>query len=434
MPGPNRSSQLPDIIRKGFTMRWKSVRPWQRRALLAVAVLCSVLVVWRGCFPRSELAAFLENEVVYGEVDDERFGVIIASREGDWVAVARDGRSLVYTAPGGQSATIYVNEAGLPTRIIDGGLIFELNGYENGTVDVAIVLPDGSIKTFRDVALPEQVRELRPTGEAVSADLLQLAARSADAEEPKPGDVTVAVSADIALELSGEFRLSDAVMLTGIAIATAAAIVPLATGAAVGVAAGALALGAVSVGLSIASLETGNAAYTASDVALGTFLCATSPINPVGGAANCVTTALTVANEVWVKDWELQKERESATRLAKSALVHGTGDVQITLTWQTPTDVDLWCTDPNGESIGYRHMRSNSGGRLDVDDRNGYGPENIFWARGRAPAGAYVVHVHHYRGDRPAPYQVLLKVDGREETFEGTLAPKQRNVVKMFTR
>jgi hypothetical protein len=149
---------------------------------------------------------------------------------------------------------------------------------------------------------------------------------------------------------------------------------------------------------------------------------------------NCLTTALTVANEVWVKDWELQEERESATRLARSALVHGTGDVQATLTWQVPTDVDLWCIDPGGEQIGYRHMRSRSGGRLDVDDRNGYGPENIFWARGKAPAGTYVVFLHHYSGNRPAPYQVLLKVDGREETFRGTLAPHERKLIKKFTR
>jgi hypothetical protein len=415
-------------------MKWKSLRPWQRRAFPVVAILCSALVVLRGCFPRSEMAAFLRNEVVYGEVEDERFAVIVASREGDWAAVARDGKSLVYTAHGGQSATIHVNDAGLPTRIVDGGLIFELNGYENGTVDVAVILPDGTIKTFRDVPLPESVRNLRPANETMSADLLQLATQSADANEPKPGDVSVAILSDTVYELSGGFQISDAVFSTVVALTTAAAVATFILAASPAVAVGGLALGAVSIGLSIASQETGNAAYTASDVALGTFLCATFPVNPVGGAMNCLTTALTVANEVWVKDWELQEERESATRLARSALVHGTGDVQATLTWQVPTDVDLWCIDPGGEQIGYRHMRSRSGGRLDVDDRNGYGPENIFWARGKAPAGTYVVFLHHYSGNRPAPYQVLLKVDGREETFRGTLAPHERKLIKKFTR
>ncbi len=69
--------------------------------------------------------------------------------------------------------------------------------------------------------------------------------------------------------------------------------------------------------------------------------------------------------------------------------------LHATLTWNTNgTDVDFWITDPNGERCYYAHSSTASGLMLDVDDTNGYGPENI-----TSPSvipGDYLVQVHYY--------------------------------------
>ena len=69
--------------------------------------------------------------------------------------------------------------------------------------------------------------------------------------------------------------------------------------------------------------------------------------------------------------------------------------LHCTLTWDTyGTDVDLWVTDPNGERCYYAHRQTASGLSLDVDDVNGYGPENI--TTSTVIPGDYVVQVHYY--------------------------------------
>jgi hypothetical protein len=71
----------------------------------------------------------------------------------------------------------------------------------------------------------------------------------------------------------------------------------------------------------------------------------------------------------------------------------GTGDVQVTLSWNTDSDVDLHVVDPSGEEVYWGNRRSASGGELDLDSnaacaidrvRN----ENIMWPVGRAPVAA----------------------------------------------
>jgi len=73
----------------------------------------------------------------------------------------------------------------------------------------------------------------------------------------------------------------------------------------------------------------------------------------------------------------------------------GTGALQISLSWDTPTDQDLHVIDPEGYEIYYSSAYSPSGGVLDRDDTNGYGPENIYWLSD-APDGDYEVFVNDY--------------------------------------
>lgn len=121
-----------------------------------------------------------------------------------------------------------------------------------------------------------------------------------------------------------------------------------------------------------------------------------------------------------------------------------TGDVQVTLIWASTNDLDLWVTDPMGETIYYQHDTSASGGVLDVDANAGCHSvttqpvENIFWPSGSAPHGKYVVEVQYYmQCESPAPidYQVSLLVDGVQSEFSGRVASKgEKKEVATFNR
>lgn len=108
----------------------------------------------------------------------------------------------------------------------------------------------------------------------------------------------------------------------------------------------------------------------------------------------------------------------------------GTGDVQVTLIWNSTNDLDLWVTDPRGTLIYFNNRTSSSGGELDVDanpgcqNRTSQPVENIFWPAGQAPAGEYVVSVNYFQGcetSLPTSFTLRVLVDGQEQTFSGTL-------------
>lgn len=79
----------------------------------------------------------------------------------------------------------------------------------------------------------------------------------------------------------------------------------------------------------------------------------------------------------------------------------GTGDVQVTLSWDTDSDVDLHVVDPSGAEIYYGQLTSASGGELDLDSNaacaiDGIRNENVTWPVGRAPSGPYTVRVDYW--------------------------------------
>ncbi len=99
--------------------------------------------------------------------------------------------------------------------------------------------------------------------------------------------------------------------------------------------------------------------------------------------------------------------------------VLGTGDVQVTLRWNTTADIDLHVTDPSGEEIYFGNRNAASGGQLDVDANGGCSVdptvENIFWPTGQAPGGTYQVSVDYFSecSAGPTNYEVTVTVDGR---------------------
>lgn len=95
----------------------------------------------------------------------------------------------------------------------------------------------------------------------------------------------------------------------------------------------------------------------------------------------------------------------------------GTGALQVSLSWNTPTDQDLYVTDPAGEVIYYSNEVSSTGGQLDRDDTDGYGPENIFWLD-NAPDGEYKVAVNDYDGTSSEnTIYVTVNAPGKSKQF-----------------
>ena len=105
-----------------------------------------------------------------------------------------------------------------------------------------------------------------------------------------------------------------------------------------------------------------------------------------------------------------------------------TGAVQVTLQWNTPVDLDLYVTDPSGDTVSYQNTSVGSGGELDVDARRSCQTtpetvENIIW-RANPPRGAYTVRVNYYTAcdEGPASYTATLRRGGQVvDTWTGTL-------------
>jgi hypothetical protein len=106
----------------------------------------------------------------------------------------------------------------------------------------------------------------------------------------------------------------------------------------------------------------------------------------------------------------------------------GTGEVQVSVSWDTPTDVDLHVVDPSDEEIYYGNALSASGGELDLDSNaacaiDGTNNENITW-NDTAPSGQYIVRVDYWSAcsvTTATSYTVTVRIEGRApQTFTGT--------------
>lgn len=98
-----------------------------------------------------------------------------------------------------------------------------------------------------------------------------------------------------------------------------------------------------------------------------------------------------------------------------------TAAIQISLTWDSETDVDLWVVDENDEKLYYAStISSTSLGWLDYDNTIAYGPENITFDY-KMPLGDYKVYVHHDWGDEQANYKVTIAVGDEVSVLNGSL-------------
>ena len=105
----------------------------------------------------------------------------------------------------------------------------------------------------------------------------------------------------------------------------------------------------------------------------------------------------------------------------------GTGDVQISVSWNSSADVNLHVIEPNGTEIYYANPRSSTSGELDLDSNAGCGSdgprvENIRWPSGRAPLGRYTVRVDHWSNCSASLTNYVVRVINgtSSQTFTGT--------------
>lgn len=98
----------------------------------------------------------------------------------------------------------------------------------------------------------------------------------------------------------------------------------------------------------------------------------------------------------------------------------GSGDVQVTLSWDNDADMDLYVTEPNGNTIFFGDRISTTNGQLDIDSNFPCGSnlgsiENIFWPLGESPTGTFEVRVNEFStcGDGRGNWELFVQVDGR---------------------
>ncbi len=112
----------------------------------------------------------------------------------------------------------------------------------------------------------------------------------------------------------------------------------------------------------------------------------------------------------------------------------GSGDVQVSLTFDRPQDLDLWVMDPNGDLLNWDSDPGEpddvpSGGTLDLDANAACSvlderAENITWPSGSGIPGTYTVYLDLWStcdDDQDVNWVITVSVKGREpQIFQGT--------------
>lgn len=84
-------------------------------------------------------------------------------------------------------------------------------------------------------------------------------------------------------------------------------------------------------------------------------------------------------------------------------------DLEISLTWNTESDIDLHIIEPSGAHVWWKN-RTGTTVTMTADDTNGFGPELASIDIGGAAAGIYQVFIVHYRGDAPTVSNVAITI------------------------
>jgi hypothetical protein len=118
--------------------------------------------------------------------------------------------------------------------------------------------------------------------------------------------------------------------------------------------------------------------------------------------------------------------------LPVSIIEVGTGQLQVSLSWDQPNDVDLHLVEPDGEEIYYGTDYSSNGGVLDLDSNpgcsiDGVQNENITYSdESTVETGTYIVRVDLYDGCNVLPqtnYIVTARLNGELISQQSVINP-----------
>lgn len=139
---------------------------------------------------------------------------------------------------------------------------------------------------------------------------------------------------------------------------------------------------------------------------------APQPLAVSGGAFATTAVLRSGDNTVRVTVDAPDGRRGCAERMVRSTTPRTS--LSATLTWSVnDTDLDLYLTQPDGVTAWYSRPSTSIGGRLDVDDTNGFGPENYFLSSEEGDTvlpGAYTLRVHYFsdhQADEETPPRVV---------------------------
>ncbi|MCH7639206.1 MAG: hypothetical protein IH855_07065 [Bacteroidetes bacterium] len=109
------------------------------------------------------------------------------------------------------------------------------------------------------------------------------------------------------------------------------------------------------------------------------------------------------------------------------------GQLQVSLNWNAPVDLDLHLETPDGEDIYYGNDVGQNGGILDLDSNpacnlDRVDNENISWGDVTPPGGEYTVRVDLWSECAVTvaiPFVVTTNIRGSVNTFSGTFQPSE---------
>ena len=365
-----------------------------------IAILAVTALIFQSCKKEEEQKPNLPDVSIVDISQESDWDYWVVGKSDYFYVKANSNNNpeavLFHSKEANKDYSIFINGSGQLDKVVVDDYIFIFRNFNGSKVDIGIIYPNGEIELLREIETNYNwdnltYKDLANT-EAWS-DVIRAASR---------------IAAGVPCALSAATAVASGGIATPIALWTC---------------------GNFLLGLTVDVMENDfdvHNGFTNFVDAYGAV--STGASCHSGDVLSCATgTASTALSELASSVAEIENMSEEVNSTT-AALEHGYGDVQITLTWSNTADLDLHVFDPNNEEIFWNHPYSASNGVLDVDDIDGFGPENIYWAQGEAPNGEYKVYVHHYPWtDQPSNsnYSVLITAFGETKSFSGSISYDQ---------
>lgn len=355
----------------------------------------------------------LVNGLSIKSTSNSKLPYLVVHKDGGCIGIEKNNAGQVTGAVffGVDHKGFYVktNAQGLPNMAVFGDLVLVYENYTSNTVDIAVIQANKQIQLFKSV------RYSAPSSSITQ--LSKLSGISSVASDLRTAGIVLSVA-------SCTFSVVAAVITVG-------TFGPLA----------AFACGAAILNASIYIAQSNNEALIMSGDA---FSYAADAIGCGSGeVGSCVGLGLDIATSIADASESSINSRQTEVNLASSSLKTGSGDIQVTLNWNTKADLDLYVEDPKGNIIYWKTPTSSTGGKLDVDDTDGNGPENIYWPKNAAPNGSYKVSIMYYNGQYNigqyaqnygiTNYSLLVQSFGKIKTYTGSITFGQTKSVVTFS-